>query len=116
MYDAFFFEPFYQLMRLQLLAQEMEAGDLGREMEADVVSVLHICPMANGEFREARNVTSPGLKQEFGSKGTLEIWKELMPDDKFVSISVEELLDTIRRQVQSFDSDWVSYLECRYGW
>ena len=116
LYDAFFFDPFYQLMRLQLLAQEMEAGDLGQEMAADVVSVLHICPMANGEFREPKHVTSPGLKQEFPGKGTLEIWNELVPDDKFISISVEELLDTISRHGQSIDSDWVSYLESRYGW
>ena len=110
LYNAFFFEPFYQLMRLQLLAQEMEAGDLGREMEADVVSVLHICPMANGEFREAKYVTSPGLQRQFPGKETLEIWKELVPDDKFLSISVEELLNTISRHGRSLDSDWVSYL------
>ena len=116
LYGTFFFDPFYQLMRLQLLAQEMEAGDLGQEREADVVSVLHICPMANGEFREARNVTSPGLKREFPGKGTLEIWTELVPDDKFLSISVEELLDTIRRQGANLDADWVSYLESRYSW
>ncbi|GAI95287.1 unnamed protein product [marine sediment metagenome] len=56
LYKALFFAPFYQLMRLQLLAQEMEYG---REMEADVVSVLYICPEANKEFRE--RVTSPKL-------------------------------------------------------
>lgn len=116
LYDAFFFDPFYQLMRLQLLAQEMEIGDLGREMEADVVSVLHICPIANGEFRDAKYVTSPGLKQQFPGKGTLEIWKELVPDDKFLSISVEECLSTISSHRGSFDADWVSYLESRYRW
>ena len=89
---------------------------MGREMEADVVSVLHICPMANGEFREAKHVTSPGLKREFPGKGTLEIWQELVADDKFISISVEELRDTISRHVRTFDSDWVGYLERRYGW
>lgn len=57
LYDALFFEPFYQLMRLQLLAQEM----VNREMNADMVSVLHICPEANREFRE--RVTSPYLKK-----------------------------------------------------
>ena len=116
LYDTFFFDPFYQLMRLQLLAQEMESGNLGREMEADLVSVLHVCPMANGEFREPRHVTSPGLKQEFPGKGTLEIWNELVPDDKFLSISVENLLDTISTNKGRLDSDWVNYLECRYDW
>ena len=37
-YDDLFYEP-YQLFRQQLLANEMEKA---RELEADVVSVLHI--------------------------------------------------------------------------
>ncbi|MFC2017504.1 hypothetical protein ACFLUD_03730 [Chloroflexota bacterium] len=48
-YSALFFKPYHQLMRLQLLAQEMQEA---REMDADLVTVLHICPEANNEFRE----------------------------------------------------------------
>jgi hypothetical protein len=114
LYDALFFDPFYQLMRLQLLAQEMEIGELGREMEADMVSVLHICPTANREFRE--HVTSPQLKAMFPGKGTLEIWQELVPEDRFMSISVEDLLDAVVRKGWSIDRDWVQYVGDRYGW
>ncbi len=110
LYDSLFYEPFYQLMRLQLLAQEMEYG---REMEADVVSLLHICPEANKEFRE--RVTSPKLEQVFSNKGVLEIWGELVPEGKFMSISVEDLLYTIER-VAVNDQRWVDYLKARYGW
>lgn len=110
LYNALFFDPFYQIMRLQLLAQEMEYG---REMEADVVSVLHICPEANKEFRE--RVTSPKLEQVFSNKGVLEIWGELVPEGKFMSISVEDLLYTIER-VAVNDQRWVDYLKARYGW
>ncbi len=111
LYDALFFEPFYQLMRLQLLAQEMERS---REMGADVVSVLHICPEANREFREG--VTSPRLEEMFPNSGVLEIWKELVPEDRFMSISVEELLDTIIQRVRGDDREGAQYLEIRYRW
>ncbi len=111
LYGALFFDPFYQLMRLQLLAQEME---LSREMDADVVSVLHICPEANREFRD--RVTSPYLANTFPGKGTLEIWKELVPQNKSKSISVEDLLNTILRRTKTDDWEWADYLKVRYGW
>jgi hypothetical protein len=110
LYNTLFFDPFYQLMRLQLLAQEME---LSREMDADVVTMLHICPVANREFRD--RVTPPHLANIFPNKGTLEIWKELVPQNKFMSISVEDLLNTIKR-VTVDDQGWVDYLRTRYGW
>lgn len=112
LYDSLFYEPFYQLMRLQLLAQEMETHE-EKEMDADIVSVLHICPEANYEFR--KNVASDYLKGESPEKGVLEIWKELVPEDKFLSVSVEELLNTI--QDTSMDErEWLDYLKTRYGW
>lgn len=113
LYDSLFYEPFYQLMRLQLLAQEME-GHKDKEMDADVVSVLHICPEANNEFRN--NVASDYLKGKLPGKGVLEIWKELVPSDKFMSISVEDLLDTIMNQAESNSQDWADYLGTRYSW
>jgi len=84
LYDSLFYEPFYQLMRLQLLAQEMEAYN-DKEMDADVVSVLHICPEANVELR--KNVAPDYLKVKFPGKDVLEVWKELVPRDKFLSTS-----------------------------
>jgi hypothetical protein len=113
LYDSLFYEPFYQLMRLQLLAQEMEVCN-DREMDADVVSVLHICPESNTEFRE--NITSESLKKMFPGKGVLEIWKELVPEGKFKSISVEDLLDTSVRLIRADDPEWADYLMIRYGW
>jgi len=113
LYDSLFYEPFYQLMRLQLLAQEME-GHKDKEMDADVVSVLHICPEANNEFRN--DVASIYLKGKLPGKGVLEIWKELVPSDKFMSISVEDLLDTIINQAESNSQDWADYLSTRYSW
>ncbi len=100
-------------MRLQLLAQEMETHE-EKEMDADIVSVLHICPEANREFRN--RVTSPHLASMFPDKGTLEIWEELVPQDKFMSVSVEDLLRTIIRRAKVADQEWVDYLKIRYTW
>jgi hypothetical protein len=114
LYDSLFYEPFYQLMRLQLLAQVMEA-DKDKEMHADIVSVLHICPEANIEFR--KNVTSGYLRGKFSSvEDVLGIWDKLVPDDKFMSTSVESLLDTIVIKVGDTDRAWVDYLKKRYDW
>jgi hypothetical protein len=55
-FDALFYEPFYQFFRQQCLAREMERA---REMDADIVSVLHLAPGPNTGFRR---VTSPGLQ------------------------------------------------------
>ncbi len=112
LYDSLFYEPFYQLMRLQLLAQEMETHE-EKEMDADIVSVLHICPETNNEFRN--NVASDYLKGKFPEKGVLEIWKELVPEDKFMSISVEDLLNTIQ-DTDMDEREWLDYLKTRYGW
>lgn len=119
LYDALFVGPFYQLMRLQLLAQEMEVGDLGKELQADVVTVMHVTPEANQEFREF--VPSPSLKNtymkdRFPNKGTLDIWKELVPAEKFMSLSTEALLELLVREAPSTHAAWVAYLEQRYGW
>lgn len=113
LYDSLFFEPFYQLMRLQLLAQEMESGDMGREMDCDVVTVLHISPEANHAFRD--RVTSPYLKDRYPNTATLDIWKHLAPEEKFLSISVEVLLEAILN-ARMGSPVWKNYLATRYDW
>jgi len=66
-FDSLFYEPFYQLMRQQYLANEMEKA---HEMEADFVSVLHISPDHNEDFKKN---TSSNLG-ELGDS-PMEIWK-----------------------------------------
>ena len=95
----------------ELLAQEME---LAREMEADEVSVLLICPSANREFRDG--VTSQYLRDRFPRKGVLEIWQSLVPGSRFKSISTEALVELLARAGNSFDPAWTRYLRDRYEW
>jgi hypothetical protein len=108
-YETFFVEPFYQLMRQTLLAQEMERA---REIKADIVNVLHISPEANREF--AYVFPSPAFGK-FGSTVT-EAWKALAPAGRFIPIYCEDLLRSIERCVNGTRSAWVNWLLRRYAW
>jgi hypothetical protein len=106
-FDALFYEPFYQFMRQQLLANEMEkAGEMG----VDVVSVLHIAPTANQDFQK---VTSPLLTGI--SNSAVEVWKKLMKaDDRFLSVSTEHLFESLSSDQLPDIKPWIRYIHERY--
>jgi hypothetical protein len=104
-----FYEPFYQLMRQQFLAHEMEKA---RELGAQTVSVLHIAPGHNTDFRK---ITAPALK-EAGKTATGK-WQELVRyQDRFASVNSEELFG--RFPVERFPAlqEWWQYVTRRYAW
>ncbi len=108
-FESLFYEPFYQLLRLQCLAHEMEKA---RELGADRVSLLHLCPAANRDFPR---VTSPTL----GNIGATvpEIWKRLVrKGDRFASVATEDLFGAF--PVGEFDEleEWWAYVTARYAW
>jgi len=108
-FDSLFFEPFYQFMRQQFLADEMEKA---REMDADIVSLLHICPARNTDFRR---VTSPGLS-ELGNSAT-EVWKKLVrQSDRFISVHTEDLFGPSIQSPSAEMRDWAEYIRQRYLW
>ncbi len=85
-FESLFYEPFYQFMRQQYLAREMEKA---REMNAEIVSVLHIAPKHNYDFQK---VTSPEL--ESLATSSIDVWKQLVKMDKrFISSQYESLLE-----------------------
>lgn len=108
-FDALFYEPFYQFMRQQLLANEMEkAGELG----ADIVSVLHIAPAMNQDFQK---VTSPLLKGM--SNSAVELWKKLVKaDNRFLSVSTEQLFGSLTSDLFPEIKSWIRYIYERYTW
>ena len=104
--DALFYEPFYQFMRQQFLASKMEAA---RELGADVVSLLHISPNANDNFKR---VTSPRLKG-LGATPT-EIWKWLVKTKgRFISVHAEDLFTGFFTEEMQ---GWKAYMQDRYTW
>ncbi len=107
-FDALFYEPFYQLMRQQFLVHEMEKA---HELGAEKVSLLHISPAHNKDFR---NVTSPDLRSIDVS--AISVWKKLVLDPtRFTSICTEDLFGRFNAKPSGLD-DWYKYICARYAW
>jgi hypothetical protein len=108
-FSSLFYEPFYQLMRQQLLAHEME---LARELGASKVSVLHLAPGINKDFKR---VTSPGLKQIGDS--AVDVWKKIVIDDGlFISQNIEDLFGALPLERYPSLQPWWNYITERYAW
>ena len=102
--DDFFYEPFYQMVRQQMLAWHTES----REPGVDRVRVLHLSPSGN---RALHKVTSPTL-QRFGDDA-FEVFRSLLvnPDD-FVSMSIEDAFAPLANWPEA---DWYPWLKDRYA-
>jgi hypothetical protein len=108
-FEALFYEPFYQFMRQQFLAHEMEKA---HELGADIVSVLHIAPAHNHDFRR---VTSPAL-ENLGESAT-GVWKSLVKTDgRFISVATEQLFGKISGEQMPEMKQWMEYIHERYAW
>ncbi len=108
-FGALFYEPFYQLMRQQSLAWQMEKA---REMDADIVSLLHIAPASNKDFRK---VTSLDLVP-LGDTAT-GVWMKLVRQaDRFASVSTERLFSPLLKEPPKGLKLWADYIGQRYGW
>jgi hypothetical protein len=108
-FDSLFYEPFYQFMRQQLLAHEMERA---QELGANTVSVLHIAPARNKDFRK---VTSPKL-ETLGETAT-SVWEKLArPRGRFISVSTEELFGKLSVDQLPDMQAWLEYVRMRYAW
>ena len=105
-YDDLFYDPIDQLMRLQLLAQEMEYN---KEMNADLVDVLLIVPEKNREFID--NVHSNNLKNILGNN-ILNVWSGIVQNNKFKYVYSEDLLRNIISVIN--DKKISEYLSLRY--
>lgn len=105
--EDFFYEPFYQLLRQQMLAFRMQRA---KEDGSNRVRVLHIAPAANVALR---NVTSPALRR-FGVDA-FTIFRSLLvlPED-FVSRSTESLFGPLTSDPKGAN-DWAAYLAHRYA-
>jgi hypothetical protein len=108
-FDSLFYEPFYQFMRQQFLANEMEKA---HEKGADIVSLLHIAPTHNTDFRK---VTSPELVRL--GKSATSIWDKLVKTEgRFISASTEQLFGNLSPGILPEISTWLEYIHLRYAW
>jgi hypothetical protein len=104
-FEDLFFNPIYQFMRQQLLASAMERE---REMDADIVSVLHIAPRANDGLLNLE------LSQKVAPGATVgEVWRTIAKPGRFKSVATEDLMPLL---VQSgADAAWCEYIDKRYS-
>ena len=105
--EAFFYEPFYQLLRQQMLAWRMERGLKER------VRVLHISPRGN---RDLHDVTSDAFK-DFGHADAFEAFKAVLaqPDDgvpRFLNCHTEDVFGPLLAEMSA--DPWADYLADRY--
>jgi hypothetical protein len=100
----FFWEPFYQLLRQQMLAFQMQKARVYGD-----VRVLHISPTAN---RALHRVTSPALRR-FGGDA-FDVFRALLSDPAaLITKSTEELFRPLIESAPSGDG-WADYLMQRY--
>lgn len=108
-FDSLFYEPFYQLMRQQFLAHEMEKA---QELGADVVSVLHIAPLHNTDFHQVTSVSLEGIGQT-----AMDVWKKLTwHTERFSSVSTEQLFGNLSAEQAPEMQAWLEYMGMRYSW
>ena len=112
--DALLYEPFYQILRLRLLADRMvKEGELG----VSGAKVVVVVPEANGAFRNT--ITSPPLRDRFAGLKTVEdVVRATMeePDKAFAMMSQRKLLDAVEKECGSAAgvSEWADYYRNRY--
>lgn len=102
--DDFFWEPFYQMLRQQMLAWHTERNDPG----IDRARVLHLSPSPN---RALHNVTSPNLCR-FGDDA-FEVFTGLLTDPTaFRSMAIEDAFAPLAAWPEA---DWYPWLQDRYA-
>ena len=108
------YEPFYQIMRLRLLADRIVSS---RELNITEAKVVVVVPYGNSEYRE--RITSPPLAERFPQLKTIsDVMRATLKDSDatFASVCPSVLVDAVARNCGSDAAqDWVVYQRERYG-
>ena len=112
-FDAWLFEPFYQIMRLRLLADRMVRD---REIGVSEAKVVVVVPDGNRAYRE--RITSPWFATAFPNRAVSDIVRETLvaPGNTYASVSQSALADAVREHCADAVSSWSAYHRDRYGW
>jgi hypothetical protein len=109
----FFYEPFYQLMRLRLLADRMVSIP---ELDISSATLVLVCPEGNTAYLET--ITSPELLARFPKSRTVpEVFSKTMRDSSgFNWTSPQKILTFVRKYCSPLLVKRLEYLRERYGW
>lgn len=104
-HKAFYYEPFYQLMRQTIWVEQMIAHNNVETIKADDFFHIHVIPKENKELLNKKYVCS-GKRME-------ETWRSLIKDQKkYLIITPEDLFEPINSYVDY--GPLLDYLETRY--
>lgn len=115
--DEFLFEPFYQLMRLRLLADVIERTGLSPDVQVADARVVVVCPEANTDYRRAVHTTP--LARRYAALTTVEeVMRATLRDPADLAVASSEGLVSALRASEHADSmtAWLAYHHDRYGW
>jgi hypothetical protein len=102
--SVYFFEPFYQLMRQTLWAEQMINHNNTETIKADDYIHLHIIPKQNKELLDK--------KYKISNKGLYDTWIDNLHDkNKYRIIDPSDLMKNINKDKYS---DLLEYLSKRY--
>ena len=110
--EELLYEPFYQLMRLRLLADRMVKE---QELGISGAKVVVVVPEGNTAYREV--ITSPPLKTRFPNCETVSgVFRATLkrPDEAYGVVCPSILVDAVERECGSAVSTWVKYQRDRY--
>ena len=113
MLDAWLLEPFYQIMRLRLLADRMVRD---RELGVSEAKVVVVVPEGNRAYRE--RVTSLWLATAFPNRAVSDIVRGTLvdPDSTYATVSQSTLAGAVREHCVEAVASWSAYHRDRYGW
>jgi hypothetical protein len=115
--EEFLFEPFYQLMRLRLLADEVERTGIGPGLAVADTRVVVVCPEANRDYRLAASSTP--LARRYPDLTTVEeVMRATLRDPVGIAVASSEALVAGLRAWERADTigSWLDYHAGRYGW
>lgn len=115
--DDFFYEPYYQIMRLLLLRDRMMAEGVSPDMPIEDARVVVVCPAANTDYRRA--VKETPLGRQFPSLGTVEdiVQATLKTPQSFATLAQEDVVAALRGGPNAKRlMPWLDYHQLRYGW
>ena len=109
--SIYYQEPFYQLMRQTLWAENMVNHSATEHLQAEDYIHIHVVPSANTPLRDNRFHMTNNEGMVEGNEGMVATWKGLLQyPDKYVIITPEALFAPIKERY----AELTDYLSARY--
>ena len=112
-FDAWHFEPFYQILRLRILADRMVQN---HEFGVAETKVIVVVPKENRAYLE--RITSPWHQGKYPDQTVSDIvhYTLVHPQHAYASVPLSLLAGAVRERCGETAISWGWYQRERYGW